>query len=177
MDRMIAQIKQELKAAALRHDLCAQWQQMLDRAGDKATLVQMYMRGIDFCFGWDFPCVEYIERHFKGECEAYGLHVNEAFRAHNARKIALVGRCDAQLSYDSYEVAQLFVRHGSRVLLDVRGHSIVTVDCFDDSRVDIRADEESRVTVYRYGRSLVTHSEQPGSEVSVVDKQRNGYYD
>lgn len=173
----IEQIKQELKAAALRHDLCGPWQRMLDRAPDKATLVQMYMRGIDFCFGWDFPDVSYLERHFKGECEACGLHVNETFRARNLRKAALVGRCDASLAYDGYEVAQLFVKHHSRVRLDVRGHAIVTVDCFDDSRLDIQASDDSQVTVYRYGKAVVTHTARPGSVVAVIDKHRNGYYD
>lgn len=173
----IEQIKRELKAAALRHDLCGPWQQMLDRAADKATLVQMYMRGIDFCFGRDFPSVEYLVQHFKGECEAYGLRVDEAFRARNIRKAALVGSCDASLSYDSYEVAQLFVRHDSRVQLDARGHSIITVDCFDRSRIDIRAAEESQVTVYRYGQARVTFDAQPGSSVRMVDRHKNGYYD
>lgn len=173
----IEQIKQELKATARRHDLCGAWQQMLDHAADKATLVQMYMRGIDFCFGWDFPSVDYLVRHFKGECETYGLHVNEAFSARNVRKAALVGSCDASLSYDSYEVAQLFVRHDSRAQLNVRGHSIVTVDCFDQSRVDITAAEDSQVTVYRYGNARVTYSAQPGSSVTVTDRHKNGYYD
>ncbi|MDE5944738.1 MAG: hypothetical protein K2G93_04040 [Rikenella sp.] len=173
----IERLRQELKTAALRHDLCGPWQRMLDRAADKATLVQMYMRGIDFCFGWDFPTVEYIERHFKGECERYGLHVNETFRSRNERKVALVGRCDATLDYDRYEVAQVFVKHDSHARLDVRGHSLVTVDCFDASRLDIRADEGSRVTVYRYGDARVTCAAQPGTTVEVVDKHKNGYYD
>lgn len=170
-------LKHDLKTAALRHDLCGPWQRMLDHAADKATLVQMYMRGIDFCFGRDFPSVEYIERHFKGVCERYGLHVNEAFDSRNERQVALVGRCDARLTYDDYEVAQLFVKHDSHARLDVRGHSIVTVDCFDRSRIDIRADEGARVTVYRYGNAVVTDTARSGAVVSVVEKHKNGYYD
>ncbi len=177
MGTKLEQIKQELKLDALRHDLCGPWQRMLDRAADKATLVQMYMRGIDFCFGWNFPSVDYIARHFKGVCEAYGLHVDESFRSRNERKVALVGRCEALLDYDDYEVAQVFMKHDSRALLDVRGHSLVTVDCFDTSRLEIRAREGAQVTVYRYGDARVTCAEPSEATVRVVDKHKNGYYD
>ncbi len=168
-------LKNELLRTGIACDLCKPWQKMLSDAKDKATLVQMYMRGIDFCFSNDFPTVDYIERHFRGICEKYGLYVNETAELHNVREAAFVGRCEARCRYDGYEVAALYVKDQSELRVAASERAIVTIDCFGDSRVRIEASEGAQVNVYQYGNSEVDYCTQTGASVTVTRKNKETY--
>lgn len=168
-------LKNELLRTGIAHDLCKPWQKMLADAKDKATLVQMYMRGIDFCFSNDFPTVAYIEKNFRGICEKYGLYVNETAELHNVREAAFVGRCEARCRYDNYEVAALYVKDQSELAVVATGRAIVTIDCFGDSRVRIEAAEGAQVNVYQYGNSTVEYRAEPDSKVTVTPKNKETY--
>lgn len=168
-------LKNELLRTGIAHDLCKPWQKMLTDARDKATLVQMYMRGIDFCFSNDFPTVAYIEKNFRGVCEKYGLYVNERAELHNVREAAFVGRCEAVCRYDGYEVAALYAKDQSALTVVACGRAIVTIDCFGDSRIGIEAAGDAQVNVYRYGNSKVEYRAEPGAKVIISDKNKETY--
>lgn len=172
MENSIASLTGELKRMGLPNHLCDPWQQMLDDARDKETLVRMYLRGIDFCLAYDYPGIDYMKRHFKGMCEPFGVFVDEPVQVCNADKVVAVGGCVGTVDYDGYEVGQVFVKHDSRLAVIAAGNALVTVDCFDRSTVDVLAKGSALVTVYRYGDAVVNVC---GGNVKVIDKHSKTY--
>lgn len=168
MENKVAALAAELREMAMRHDLCVPWQQMLSDATDKESMVRMYLRGIDFCLAYDYPGVEYMEKHFKGMCEPFGVFVSEPVKACNMRKVVAVGNSNGMAEYNGIEVARVFVKHTSRLLVIASGQAIVDVDCFDDSEVRILAKESARITVHRYGNA---RAEACGGDVKIIDKK------
>lgn len=175
MEENIETLKRELKSEGVRQGLCSEWQTMMDDATDKRTLVQMYMRGIDFCIINDYPPVATMEKHFKGMSREFGLFINEAVTADNLPQAALMGACDARLQFDNYAVSMIYVLHRSLAQIAATDHSIVSVDCFGDSEVIIEASGGSRVSVYCYGRAAVQSKHDEESEVKIIYKNKKTY--
>lgn len=172
MENDVAAIAAELRNMGREHGLCAPWREMLSDAGDKETLVKMYLRGIDFCLAYDYPRVEYMERNFKGMCEPFGVFVSELVRAHNVPKVVAVGESTGMAEYEGAQVARVFVKHQSRITVIAAGASIVSVDCFDRSEIHVLAKAGAEITVYRYGDALV---DVWGGNVSVIHKNCTTY--
>ena len=169
------ELKQELKNTALNYGLCIGWQKMFDDVKDKDTLVQMYVRGIDFCFSNNYPTSGYIEQNFKGICEKYGVYVNEQAELTNCRKVVFVGECSGKLKYNSYEVAQVFVKDSSTIEIEATDHAIVTVDCFDNAVIKANATNQAKIIINRYiGAEVSTKSDETGI-VKVVEHRCKTY--
>lgn len=152
------------------------WQKMLLNARDKETLVKMYLRGIDFCIENDYPSVEYMEQHFKDVCEKFGVFVNEPVDIKNCLKVVTVGCCSEVASYDGYSVGQVFVKHDSQLDIVADDHANVTIDCFDNSAVNIKAGGFTTVMIFRYTGAIVNIVERSGAaRVKIVDKGKKTY--
>ena len=172
----IKDLAEELRTRGVQHDLCTAWQKMLLNARDKETLVKMYLRGIDFCIGNDYPSVEYMEQHFKGVCEKFGVFVNEPVDIKNCLKVVTVGCCSGVASYDGYSAGQVFVKHDSRLDIVADDHANVTIDCFDNSIVNIKARGFTTVMIFRYTGAIVNVVERSGAaRVKIVDKGKKTY--
>lgn len=165
----------ELVAEASRKGICGEWKQMMRGAKSLDTLVQMYVRGIDFCVNEHFPSPEYMEANFKGVCERYGVYVNEQVEAKNARRGVFCGHTTGRVEYDGYEVAVLYVKDESEIEVEAGDHSIVTIDCFDRAKVTVRAKDGAKVTVNLYGSAVVEYACDGSSEVKVVRKFKDTY--
>lgn len=165
----------ELVAEASRKGICGEWKRMMQEAGSLDALVQMYVRGIDFCVNRHFPSPEYMEANFKGVCERYGVFVNERAEVKNARRGVFVGRTTGTAVYDGYEVAALYVKDEAEIAVEADEHSIVTMDCFDRSTVKVTARNGSSVTVNLYGSAVAEYMCDGSSEVKVVRKFKDTY--
>lgn len=166
------QLKTDLKNKAISKGLCQPWQRKFNQVKDKEELVKMYLAGINFCIINNYPTPEYIEANFKGMCEKFGVYVNEKALLHNARKLVFVGDCLAQLSYDSYEVAQIYVKDSSVVHVKAGDHAIVMVDCFDSSKVITEAGNGARIIVNKY---LGAEIKFISGEVKVIEHKTKVY--
>lgn len=174
MDKLSV-VKSELVAEACRKGICGEWKQMMGEAESLDTLVQLFVRGIDFCVNKRFPSPEYIEANFKGMCERYGVYVNEHAEVRNVRRGVFVGCATGTLAYDGYEAAVLYVRDEAGVTVTADEHSIVTMDCFDRSRVAVTAKNGAKVTVNLYGCAVAEYACDGSSEVKVVRKFKDTY--
>lgn len=167
-------VVQQLKKDGVSKGLCEAWQGKLRSNSSIEHLVNLFIRGIDFCISEDYPTIEFIRKNFKGKCEPYGVFIDDEIKGlANIPDIVLNGTSKAQLSYDGYNVSRVYVRHNSNAELHVSENAVVTVDLFDSSFTKITSDgERAKVFVFVYGNAKVDVS---GSGINVVHKHRKTY--
>lgn len=156
-----------------KYQLCVKFRDELKRAKTTRDLVQIYLSGLDFCLGYNYPPLACIENDFKGVREAMGVFVSEPVNVKNYRKVVMLGDCYGTLTYDDFEVAQIFVKHSSQVTIIASDHANISVDCFDSSVVNIMASTGTKVTIFRYIGATV-HTSGDGI-VKVLDRNTKSY--
>lgn len=167
------ELVQQLKKDGIDKGLCRLWQMKLRQDIDYKSLIELYMRGIDFCIMNDYPTVDFIREHFKGKCEVFGVFIDDDVEQKNAPNIVLNGNCRAFLEYDGYSVTNIYARHNTRGSVNVSDNSIVTIDIFDDSELNVAtAGDDAKVFVNVYGNANV---ECLGSGIKVINKNKKTY--
>lgn len=167
------ELVQQLKKDGIDKGLCRLWQMKLRQGIDYKALIELYIRGIDFCIMNDYPTVDFIREHFKGKCEEFGVFIDDDVEQKNAPNIVLNGNCRAFLEYDGYSVANIYARHNTRGSVNVSDNSIITIDVFDDSELSVAtAGNAAKVFVNVYGNAKV---ECLGSGIKVINKNKKTY--
>lgn len=166
------ELKKQLKQDGIAKGLCSQYQGLIDRSQSIEDLARLYIRGIDFCIGNDYPTLDYLREHYKGRCEPYGVYVDDDIKGlRNVPDVVLNGGCKAVLKYDDYSVSRLYVRHESLAGIFVSGHAVLTIDAFDNSHLVIAvAGGNAMVIVNKYGDAQVDFSGS-GIKVNSINKK------
>ena len=151
------EVVRELKNDGIAKGLCRQWQMKLKDELDVADLSSLFIRGIDFCISENFPTLDYLRDNFRGKCEPYGIYIDEELKGEtNIPDIVLNGSCKADLNYNEYSVSRLYIRHNSEVNVNVSEHAILTIDAFDNSRIEINTiGLRAKVFVHLYGNASI----------------------
>lgn len=151
------ELQEQLKQQAIALGLCEQWQQEWGTP-DTAALCDKYIRGLDFCIKHDYPTVEFMQQHFKGKVEQYGIYINDKTAvAHNQRNVVLNGDSDITVEVDSGHQSDITVRHNSTVRLIVGNKAFVYVSLHDNSRlIVLRKGTDTRIAVSHFGGTIAT---------------------
>lgn len=151
-------VRKELYEQAIALGMCNDFKEHWDKCGEDITLAQlcdMYHRGLDFCIKHDFPSVEYMDKHLKGEIEQYGIYVNDKKIA--IRQSNVVANGDSEIIVLTNETTDVTVRHNSTVVIEAYENAFVYVSMYDNSRLIVRyKDSSSRICVSHYGGTIET---------------------
>lgn len=165
----------ELAKMAKKKGICKEWHDMLALQTDKDAMIDMYIRGIDFCISNDYPGNDFIRDHFKGSMEEKGIHLDEAVDVRNVRHCVLLGGCSGRVEVDGYNVANVYLKDDTAVMLEVSGNAFVFVDMFDNTRLDVCVNGQAKVCINRYGGHIGRRVTGGDSVVKVIEKNRPTY--
>lgn len=168
------ELVQQLKTDGIEKGLCRMWQMKLKPGIGIEALVELFVRGIDFCVKKDYPTLDFMRKNFKGKCEPYGAYVDDEVIERNREDVVLNGDSKAMLDYDGYTVANVFVRHGSQAAITAADYAVVTVDVFDDAKVFVGTAGNAQVLISVYGNATVEKANDCKG-VSIVYKRKNTY--
>jgi hypothetical protein len=146
---------EQLKKDAVSKGLCELWQAKFKTDLSLKMLCKMYIKGIDFCISEDYPTLDFLRDEMKGQCEPFGIFIDDLVQSSNMTDVVLNGKCKAELSYFDYSVCRIYARHDSVVDIKASENAYLTIDCFDNSVLNINATDKSKVTVAQYGNSIV----------------------
>ncbi len=146
-------IQEELKQQAVDLGLCKQWQQEWGEP-TISELCDKYIRGLDFCIKHDYPSLEYLEQHFKGKVEQYGIYINEDGVSTNQKDVVINGNSNVRIYTDS--VCDVTIRHNSIAKINVSGNGFVYVSMHDNSRLIIESKSpNSKICVSLFGGEII----------------------
>lgn len=167
-------IGKELALIAKKKGICQEWFDQMKTLDNKDRLLEMYIRGIDFCLSNDFPTNDYIRENFVGRMEEYGVHLDESLNTANDRRVVALGRCIGRIEINNFGVSEIFVKHESDLIIIAKGNSFVMIDMFDDSKLHVIASADSKVCVNHYGGTLKTDSSER-AVIKVIEKHKKTY--
>lgn len=151
------ELTEVLKRDGVDKGLCRLWRGKLKAGMSIEAMIQLYIRGIDFCICEDYPTLSFIRENFKGKCEPYGVFIDDdVMDMKNTPDVVLNGNCRALLEYDGYSVSRIFARHNTKAAINVSDHALVTIDAFNQSDLVIAVSgTRASVIVNLYGDSSV----------------------
>lgn len=152
IDKMnITELNNDLRAKAIKLNLCQQWQS--DWADNKTPqeLIEMYKRGIDFGIANQYPSNEYIKANFdRGLLNQNLVFVDEDIDLTDAPSgvYILNGECSGTIHIAPWSVATLYLRHYSNVQIEAGDFARVFIRLYDDSDATVSAAENAIIKVY-----------------------------
>lgn len=141
-----------LRDQARELGLCDEWYKGWKSNETQQELIDRYYKGIDFCIKHDYPRLEFIKKTFpKSLLLENGLFVDENFDASNLRRSVLLGCSKGEMIFYGNISSNVYVRHQSIVNITATDGAKVFVETYEDCKVNVFADEYSKVFVYKHG--------------------------
>lgn len=168
-------IGKELALMAKKKGICEPWFDQMTEMKDKKALLDLYVKGIDFCLMNDYPSNDYIRKNFKGEMEEFGIHLDEELSLFNERKVVALGKCTGRIENCLYNVSEVFLKHNSELVVVAEGHSFVMIDIFDSAKLRIVASDHARVCINHYGGDIQQKISSGNTYIKVIEKHKKTY--
>lgn len=171
---MMNKVARELAKQAKVKGICEEWHKQLKDLTDKHDMVDMYIRGIDFCLSNEFPGNEYIRKNFKGIMEEQGVFLDDNITLVNFRRCVALGTTKGSIKTTLYKVCEVFAKHESRLNVIAEDNAFVEIDMFDNSVVSVVSSGKAKVYINHYGGNI-TINEQGESTIKIVEKNKKTY--
>lgn len=170
------ELNSHIYSGAVKEGICDDWATYIKNAKSKDELMEMYVKGIDFCLEHNFPSNSDLLK-FGGSTflSNYGVYVDSIVNLYGGDFIVLLGSCKAKLVYNNYTAGQLFNKANSEMEVVINDNAFIVIDCFDESRAHIRASGNSKVCINIYGNAKVTYTTADNAIVKIVKKNRPTY--
>lgn len=163
------EVTKHLAKVARANGICTPWLNELKTTNDKDALVDMYVRGLDFCIAHDYPSNDFIREHFKGIMEKHGVFLDDAIDLQNQCKCIALGETTGRVVADGYSVVEVWAKHQSSLNIVARDNAFVMVDVYDDAVVNVLANDRAKVCVNRHG-GKVLHNTTDDAVVKIREK-------
>lgn len=169
-------LNKELAHTAKKKGICEDWFKDLLNTEDKGKLIQMYIKGIDFCLSNEYPSLSFIRENFVGAMEPYGVFLDEEIKAENSRHVVALGNCNGTANYSGFEAGQVFAKHNSKLTVTAKDSSFVMIDVFDNSEVEVIASDNAKICVNHYGGRVISQSSEHGNSVIKIIRKHSKTY-
>lgn len=169
-------LNKELAHAAKKKGICEDWFKDLLNTEDKGKLIQMYLKGIDFCLSNEYPSLSFIRENFVGAMEPFGVFLDEEIKAENSRHVVVLGNCNGTANYSGFEVGQVFAKHNAKLTVTAKDSSFVMIDVFDNAEVEVVASDNAKICVNHYGGRVTSQSSEHGNSVIKIIRKHSKTY-
>ena len=152
-------LSKTLAKEAKKKGICKEWHTALKSLTDRKAMVEMYLRGIDFCLRNDYPANDFIKAHFGDIAPRMGVCVDSEISVENSPKCVCLGQTFGKVSTTGFNVCEIFAKHEAEINVVATDNAFVMGDVFDHSVVNIHAHDRAKVCVNQYGN---------GSHVNII---------
>jgi hypothetical protein len=170
-------LNKELAKEARRKGICKEWHNQLKNLEDKRQMVEMYIRGIDFCLKNNYPGNDFILEHFNGIRTEYGIFVDDTINILNQNRCVALGKTTGRVETTGYGICEIFVKHHFVLTIVAKDNAFVMIDIFDNAEIEAIALNNAKVCVNQYGGNVIsTTGSEPGNAIiKVIRKQSKTY--
>lgn len=167
-------LSKELAKQAKAKGICTPWHTQLLTLNDKDAMLDMYLKGIDFCLANDYPANDFIRANFKGSMEHKGIFLDDAIDVANMPKVVCLGTTTGRIAVNGYGTSEIFAKHDAALNVVAKGNVFIMIDVFDDAVVNVHASDRARVCVNHYGGNI-NHIATDDAVVKIREKNKKTY--
>jgi len=143
-------VSETLKKEAIKLRLCDGWTNDWGTP-TKEELVDMYIRGLDFCIFNNYPSNDFIKKHFGKIAEDKGVYTDVEIKIINPPIAILNGNTKGEITLSEYSSRDIHVRHNSNIKITVRDYAKAFVHLYDNATVKIVNEGNARSFLYKKG--------------------------
>lgn len=168
-------LRNEAIQLAVNNEICKEWLEQLKVAPNVDSMLDMYIKGIDFCFSNEYPSNHFMRRNLKGKMEHKGIFLDETISLENNRTVVCLG--DSRLNFlgNEYLVSEIFLKDRVKARVVAKDCAFITIDIFDNVELEVEAYDDSKVNIHCYKGAKVTFKQQNNSYVKVTHKSTKTY--
>ena len=144
------EISKILKEEAIRYGLCVAWTKEWG-SPTKEQMVDMYIKGLDFCIEHNYPSNAFIKEQFGDIAIRKGVFTDMDVNELNPPTAILNGNCTGKIELTGFVSRDIYVRHNSKVKIIIRDNAKAFVRVYDNAHAIIENEGVSRCFVYRMG--------------------------
>lgn len=166
-------LAKNLAKSAKDNGICKEWHDRLRNQNDIAGMLAMYVKGIDFCMAHDWPDLETLRRNFAGDpfVSDHGVFIDKKdVKVANRAMTVLLGASEAAISFDGWEVGEIYVRHKSVATIAVSGNSYAVLDVYDNAIVRIIATGNAKIFVKNHNNCTIDVEHESTAVVKINNK-------
>ena len=149
------ELSKMLARQAKKKGICKEWHTALKSLTDRKAMVEMYLRGIDFCLKNNFPDNGFIQANFGDIAPQMGVFLDKHIEAENCAKCVCLGATFGKVTTTGFNVCEIFAKHDAELNIIATDNAFVMVDAFDNAVVNIHTHDRAKVCVNKYGNAVV----------------------
>lgn len=152
-------INSKLKNEAISLGLCDKWQNDWIKDKSEQELIDMYKKGIDFCFESKYPSNDFIKENIsKDVLSENNIFIDEEFYKVNPENdCVILGNSKGKLVFDGFSIRDIYIDGDSDVEIEATDFSKVFVNVYNDTHVVITQKKCAAIHVYIHGTGKVTY--------------------
>lgn len=139
-----------LKEEAMKFGLCVGWANEWG-SPTKEQLVDMYIKGLDFCILHNYPSNTFIKQHFGEIAILKGVFTDMEVNLLNPPTAILNGECSGTIILTGFVSRDIHVRHNSKVKIIIRDAAKAFIRVYDNAYTIVENESQSRCFVYKKG--------------------------
>lgn len=137
-------------ARGQKNALCDEWYGAWEDSASLDDLLEMFVRGQDFCIDNDYPTLDFIREHFdKEELAKRHIYLDYGGEVEGCSgTFIFLGHCDVRIRFERFQVASVYARHESAVGVEAHGGARVFLTLCEKSSGAANFGDGGKVKVY-----------------------------
>lgn len=128
--------------------ICREWAEKMDQNPSVEEFCNMFFKGSDWATEHDFPTPEML-RAFP-EAEWYGMYLDKTYSGKALEKMAFFGSSDVKVVAKNFDVAEIYLRHNSKLEIKAKDYAKIFVYQYDNSKVRVVTSDNAEVKIFKY---------------------------
>lgn len=117
---------------------------------DVDTMLDLYIKGLDFCIEKDFPPLDFVRRNFDtSDLHRHHIYIDEHVDLEGeSGDYVFLGRCTGNVHFGDFCISGVYLRHSSEMKIRSEGFSRVFVSLYEESSCDVVANDSFNLHLY-----------------------------
>lgn len=145
---------EEIITQAKQLGLCKEWYLRMKRKPTFERFCKMYFLGSDWALEKNFPSLT-LARKYKKNTLTFGILTDvrpdtlfPKFYIKGIVRMAFLGNSQTQVIFNKYQVAQIIIRHTSKVKIIAKDFAQVSVTLLDNAVLEQEKDPNATISVF-----------------------------
>ena len=143
-------INKELRDKAVSLGLCSQWKSDWEDNKSLQELINMYKKGVDFCFENNYPTNEFMTTYIEPPLlDGNNIFIDCEFNKKNPENDCIVlGDSKGELKFDKFAVRDIYIKDAAELNVIAEGFAKIFVNVYGNAKVKVSESECAKVKVF-----------------------------